>query len=137
MPPIVTAQIIESKIEIRNESEKRHQIKVQTRDIIKMKRFKIDSKIPTDDRKALIQTKNRYHIFLIDEKMKIISQLMLLLIFKLFETNNFHIVFQETGSGNSESYGTSYFVNGGGVTSSNRSLEIILFVLILLFFHPT
>ena len=74
MPPIVTAQIIESRIEIRNESEKRHQIKVQTRDIIKTKRFKIDSKIPTDDRKALIQTKDRYHIFLIDEEMKIISQ---------------------------------------------------------------
>jgi len=44
---------------------------------------------------------------------------------------------QETGSGNSESYGTSYFVNGGGVTSSNRSLEMILFVLILLFFYQT
>ena len=135
MPPVVTARIIESKIEIRNESEKRHQIKVQTRDIIKMKRSKIDSKIPTDDRKALIQTKNRYYIFLIDEELKTTPNL--LLIFKLFETNSFYIVFQETGSGNSESYGTSYFVNGVGVTSSNRYLEIILFVLILLFFHPT
>ena len=59
MQPISTAQVIESKIETRIESETRHQIKVQNRDIIKMKRFKIDSKNPTDDRKALIQTKSR------------------------------------------------------------------------------
>ena len=134
MPPIANTHMMKSKIETRVESEKRHPIKVQTRDIIKMKRIKRDSKIRKDDRKALFQTKRRWYILLtlvlFDRKTN-----SLLLVFKLSETTTFYIVFQE--SGNSESYGTSYFVNGGVDTSSTRSLEIILFVLILLFFYQT
>lgn len=59
MPPIANTHMMKSKIETRVESEKRHPIKVQTRDIIKMKRIKRDSKIRKDDRKALFQTKRR------------------------------------------------------------------------------